>query len=259
MVRIAAELSSFDPLESYNQAVIVRNLRQRNQRINVSSAFWQSPALKKFAECPKSSLMLVKGTFQERGALRDAAVRVTEELKNLNITTIWAVRAQISDGATNTLNPLDVFKSLVAQALTTGGSAHSQKSTALSCTQLRTAATAKEWLEILGAALAEVCREIYIVLELDMLISSLSAPSSTDEIIALFNNLLEELTNRGKKSIVKVLIVTSRPWKPLPQATNVLVETMLTGRFPRAKPPSKDRRKQVGISSHRTVLRTMRR
>jgi hypothetical protein len=203
--------------------------------------------------------MLVKGTFQERGALRDAAVRVTEELKNLNITTIWAVRAQISDGATNTLNPLDVLKSLVAQALTTGGSAHSQKSTALSCTQLRTAATAKEWLEILGAALAEVCREIYIVLELDMLISSLSAPSSTDEIIALFNNLLEELTNRGKKSIVKVLIVTSRPWKPLPQATNVLVETMLTGRFPRAKPPSKDRRKQVGISSHRTVLRTMRR
>ena len=204
MVRIVAELSSFDPLESYNQAVIVRNLRRRNQRVNVSSAFWQSPTLKKFAECPKSSHMLVKGTFEERGALRDAAVRVTEELRNLNITTIWAVRAQISDRATNTPSPLDVLKSLVAQALTTSGSAHSQKSAALSCTQLRTAATAKEWLEILGAALAEVCREIYIVLELDMLISSLSAPSSTDEIIALFNNLLEELTNRGKKSIVKL-------------------------------------------------------
>ncbi|CAI9636955.1 unnamed protein product [Alternaria burnsii] len=210
MVRIAAELSSFDPLESYNQAVIVRNLRQRNQRVNVSSAFWQSPTLKKFAECPKSSLMLIKGTFQERGALRDAAVRVTEELKNLNITTIWAVRAQISDRATDTPNPLDILKSLVAQALTISGSAHSQKSTALSCTRLRTAATAKEWLEILGAALAEVCREIYMVLELDMLISSLSAPSSADEIIALFNNLLEKLTNRGKKSIVKVLIVTNK-------------------------------------------------
>lgn len=259
MVRIVAELSSFDPLESYNQAVIVRNLRRRNQRVNVSSAFWQSPTLKKFAECPKSSLMLVKGTFQERGAMRDAAVRVTEELKNLNITTIWAVRAQISDRATNTPSPLDVLKSLVAQALTTSGSAHSEKSTALSCTQLRTAATTKEWLEILGAALADVSREIYIVLELDIFMSSLSAPSSADEIIALFNNLLEELTNRGKKSIVKVLIVTSRPWKPLPQATNVFVETMLTGRFPRAKPPPKDRRKQVGTSSYRTVLRTRRR
>jgi hypothetical protein len=233
MVRVAAELSSFDPLESYSQAVMVRNLRRQNQRFNVSNAFWQSPTLKKFAESPEPSLMLVKGTFQERGALRDAAVRVTEELKSMNMTTIWAVNAQISDRATKSVNSLDVLKSLVAQALTSGDLAHSLKSTALSCTQLRTAATTKQWLEILGAALAGSCRETYIILELDILLSSLSTTSPTDEVIALFCNLLRELAGHGKKSLIKVFIITSRPWTPLPQATNIFVETMLTGQFPR--------------------------
>ncbi|KAH6875179.1 hypothetical protein BKA58DRAFT_437169 [Alternaria rosae] len=259
MVRIAAELSSFDPLESYSQAVMVRNLRRRTQQVNVPNAFWQSQTLKKFAESSEPSLMLIKGSFQERGALRDTAVRVAEELKSKNITTLWAVNAQLSDRATSIPNPLDILKSLAAQALTLGDSAHSQKSTALSCTQLRTATTAKEWLEILGATLENVCREVYIVLELDILISSVHATSSTDEVIALFCNLLKELTGRAKRSIVKVLIVTSRTWTPLSQATNVFVETMLTGPHPRAKPQAKLRRKQGDISMYKAALRTLRR
>ena len=203
--------------------------------------------------------MLVKGTLKERGALRDAAVRVTEELKIKNVTTIWAVNEQIPGQNNKTLNPLDVLKSVVAQALTLGSSAHSQKSTARSCTQLRTAATAKQWIGILGVALADLCRETYIVLELDILLSPVSATPSTDEVIALFSNLLTELARRGKKSPIKVLIVMSRPWKPLPHATNVFVETMLTGPFPRAKPLAKGRRKQGTTSSYRTALRKLRR
>lgn len=238
---------------------MVRNLRRRTQQVNILNAFWQSRTLKRFAEYSEPSLMLVKGTFQERGALRDAAVRVTEELKSKNITTLWAVNVQLSDRATRTPNALDILKSLAAQALTLGDTAHSQKSTALSCTQLRNATTAKEWLEILGATLENVCREVYIVVELDILISSVPATSSTDEVIALFCNLLKELKGRAKRSIAKVLIVTSRSWTPLSKTTNVFVETMLSGAPPRAKPQANLRRKQGGTSTYKAALRTLRR
>jgi hypothetical protein len=260
LVRIAAEPSSFDPLESYTQAVLIRNLRRQNQRTNIPSAFWQSPTLKKFADSPSSSLMLVKGTFQERAALRDTAVKVTEELKRKNIPTLRAVGARMPDPAARAPIPVDILKSLVAQALTLDDSSHSQKSTALSCTQLRTAATERQWFDILGAALANLCRDTYVVLELDALISPSSDNSSNSEVIALFSNLLKELTIRRSKSIVKVLIVTSKPLMYLPQATdNVFIQAIPGGHSPGVKQSLKQRRKQDSTFPYRPALRSSRR
>lgn len=252
MVRIAAELSSFDPLESYTQAVAIRNLRQHNQRANILSTFWQSPTLNKFANSLSSSLMLVKGTFQERAALYDTAVSVAEELKRKDIPTLWGVNARIPDPAARTLTPVDVLKSLVAQALTLDNSSHSQKSTALSCTQLRTAATERQWIDILGAALANLRREVYVVLELDILLSHSSESLSSSEVIGMFSALLEELTSRGGKSKIKVLIVTSRPLIALPATDNVLIQTIPSRHSPRAKQVLKQRHEQDSTSSYRS-------
>jgi hypothetical protein len=260
LVRIAAEPSSFDPQESYTQAVLIRNLRRQNQRINMPSTFWQSPTPKKFADSSTSSLMLVKGTFQERAALRDTAVKVTEELKRKNIPTLWAVDAQMPDPAARVSTPVDILKSLVAQALTLDDSSHSQKSTALSCTQLRTAATERQWFDILGAALANLRRETYVVLELDTLLSPSSENSSNREVIALFSDMLKELTNRRAKSIVKVLIITSGPLTYLPQATdNILIQVIPSGHSPGVKQSLRQRRKQDSTFPNRPTLRTLRR
>ncbi|KAH3914234.1 hypothetical protein HBH56_100600 [Parastagonospora nodorum] len=260
MVRITAEPSSFDPVESYNHAVVIRNLRRQNQRMNIPRTFWQSPTLKKFADSRISSMMFVKGTFQERAMLRDTAVRVTEELKRKNIPTLWAVKSRMPDSASKTPTPVDFLKSLVAQALTLDTSSHSQKSTSLSCTQLRTAATERQWIDILGAALANLYRETYVVLELDVLLSHSSENSSNSEVITLFADMLKELTIRGEKSIIKVLIVTSRTLLRLPQATdNILIHAIPSGHSLRVKQPLKQQRKRDITSSYRTTPKMWRR
>lgn len=234
----------------------MRNLRQRSQRIHMSSTFWQSPTLKKFADSPNSSLMLVKGTFQERWAMRDIAVRVTEELKRKHVPALWAVSTGIADRTTKAPNRTDVLKSLVAQALTLDDSAHSQKSTALSCTQLRTAATERQWFEILGSALANICRETYIIIELEVLISPFGDSLSHTEVIGLFSNLFAELVARGMKSVVKVLAFTCRPFISLPQTTENVLSTAIPSRpSPRVKQHAKHRSKQDRTSSYTGVPR----
>lgn len=262
MVSIAAQPSNFDPLESFNQAVLLRNLRQRTQRINIPETFWHSPRLKKFADSPDSSLMLVKGNFQGRGSLRDAAVRITEELHRKHIPTLWAVNTQ-SGGADNTkpATPNDILKSLVAQALKLNDSSQSQKSAALSCSALRTAATQNQWFDILGGALANLHGKIYIIIELELLTSHADNDnaSSSTEILRLFYKLFQELSSRGLASKIKVMVFTWRPFAAAaPSHASPNTQSITMPNKPIARPRTKmGTRKSQIEQSYRTTLRRL--
>ncbi|KAJ8106817.1 hypothetical protein OPT61_g9289 [Boeremia exigua] len=249
MVRIAADPSSFDPHESYNQAIIVRNLRQRS-RNQALSAFWHCAELKKLADAPSCSLMLVRSTFQERRTLRDTAVTITEELKRRKIPNLWAIGAQNLDTNTKAPAPNDILRSLIAQALVSRDSAHTQKSTALNCAQLHTTTTQKQRFDILGAALASICQQTYILLELESLVSLAGDNTPADELIEIFENLFRELQARGTKPIVKVLVFTCRPMVALPRASaNVLVAALPGKSSSRVRQPLKHQRKKIRLLS----------
>jgi hypothetical protein len=250
MIGIVVELSSFDPVESYNQAVLMRNLRRRSQRVDVPNTFWQSPLLKRFANSPQSCLILVRGTFQGRWTLRDIAVRVTEELHIKNIATLWAVNARKSDLAAKSITLIDNLRSLVAQALKLNGSQHSQKSATLCCTQLRTATTENQWFDILGAALSNFCKEMYILLELEPLMPPSGDYSQNSEIIELFDRLFRELAIRGSNLAVKVMVLTCMPLPSQLQGIgNVLSTTM-----PAISPLRPKQLPKQSKASHRSTL-----
>lgn len=256
MIGIAVEPSSFDPVESYNQAVLMRNLRQRSQRIDIPTTFWQSPTLTKFADSPESSLLLIKGTFQGRWSLRDAAVRTTGELQRRNIPALWAVNTRAPDSDNKSITPMAILKSLVAQALQLTNSSHSQKSTALSCTQLRTAVTKKQWFDILGAALAGLSREIYIILELELLVPPLGDPPNA-EILELFCSLFQELSRRGSSSAVKVMVFTWRPCTSASQVKGNISSITIPSR-PSPRPRQLPKRTQTSTqASYRSTLRRL--
>lgn len=150
---------------------------------------------------------------------------------------------------------MDILQSLVAQTLKLGSSHHSHKSAALSCAQLRTAITQREWFDVLGAALASLRREIYMIFELEALVSTAGNISENCDVLQLFINTFRELADRGTISVVKVMVFTYRLLGSSSQVTgNISSVAMPTSPLPKTRYVTKQRTRKAK-NSHKTTLR----
>ncbi|PSN67616.1 hypothetical protein BS50DRAFT_522257 [Corynespora cassiicola Philippines] len=210
MIGIAVTGLSFNHEESFQQALSIRKLRDHSQRNTVPKAFWKSPVLTTLANASTASLILIRGAFKGRWLLRDAAVKIAEELHRNHVATLWAVHASAINAHATSTTPLDILKSLVAQALQLQGSRSTQKSTALCCTQLRNAVSKKQWLDILGAALANCSNEVYVILELELVDPLSGTNMSSSDVLELLCKLVQELAIRKPNLAVKIMIFTCR-------------------------------------------------
>lgn len=214
MVRIVSSVPLSEPMESFRHGLLMRKRRQMQNKIDIPQAFWKSSALQSFSSSQSSSLVLVKGNFRSRFSLRDAAVIITEELHQKNVPVLWAVRTVTPHSSTDRVSPSDVVKSLVAQALRLSSPSHSQKLVALSCARLQTASTEAEWFQVLASALEGLCREIYIMLDFDILMRPSREELVGTQILDLFFDLFQELSKKGLGHRVKVMIFTYGPSSP---------------------------------------------
>lgn len=211
MIDIVSETSSPNPIESLNYGIVMRKRRQMQHKLHIPKIFWRSPALQKFSDSQSSSLIVIKGSFRSRYSLRDAAVVVTEELQRKSIPVLWAVQTGTQNTANEHSTSTDVLKSLVAQALRLGSSIASEKVSSITCTRLRTTFDQRDWFQVLGSAIEQFQQQVYIMLDLELLLQPALDEQPDSQIFELFFNLFQELSNRSLGTSLKVMVFTYRP------------------------------------------------
>ena len=210
VIEIISDYAPNEPNVAYQYGAWMRKRRQMQNRIQTARSFWHSPDLRMFSESLHSSLLVVKGTFQSRYCLRDVAFRVAEELHRKGSPILWAVQTGLQDRVSERKAVHDVLKSFVAQALRLCPPTSSEKAMAISCAQLHTTTSEKEWFDVLGSAIERLKQQVYILLDLEIIMQP-AIDEQCVQVFELFMELFQQLSQRGVRTNVKVIVLTYRP------------------------------------------------
>jgi hypothetical protein len=208
MMSFVSDSNMPDPTQSFQHGLFMCKRLRSQGKIGIPSSFWHSPNLMKFSTSGHSDLVIIKGIFQLRQAVRNVAVTVTEELRRANVAVLWAVKIEMGKEQNHRPLPKDILKSLVAQALRLTQSGQSEKSMALNCARLHTADSDMEWIGILVSVLAGLNQTVYLALDLEIFRDGLLIDSHTTRVLSMFTSLINELSSRASSTKVKIIFFT---------------------------------------------------
>ncbi|CAI4219832.1 unnamed protein product [Parascedosporium putredinis] len=167
-----------------------------------------SQILTKWSHDAGSDMTLVKGSFQSRLVVRDFAIGVIEQLQTAQVPVLWVLkspRATEEEGVRMT--PVELLEHLSAQAISQNPTLRSEKGMALSCKQVMSAKTEREWFQVLEAALDGLGPHVYLVIDLDAV--GRQPRSSLDfNLYGYFMAYFESRLSRGLQGRVKVLLTS---------------------------------------------------
>ncbi|TDZ14432.1 hypothetical protein Cob_v012568 [Colletotrichum orbiculare MAFF 240422] len=107
-----------DPETCYKYHVFSRNRRISGRGRNTSTnQFWLSPKLTEWSSSSTSSLIILKGPFSVREALRDFGVDVLQTLKTAGVPTLWALPGLGNSRQNAMATASELMKYLTYQAL----------------------------------------------------------------------------------------------------------------------------------------------
>ena len=193
-----------DPETSYRFGVVIRNKHQRG--LNRTPKFWLTPMLKDWTTSKSSSLIVVKGSYATRSQAGDFGVNVIEAVRSASIPVLWALHDN-SKSVCETISTVDLFKSLVQQAIRVNRTFQSEKLCTRSCTRIQSARDEKEWLDIFGSVLVGLPL-VYIVVNLESLGRNPLAMTEQFSWPLAFLSLFQSLSSRGIATIVKIVLIT---------------------------------------------------
>jgi hypothetical protein len=190
-----------DP-EKSRQFYASRRNRQRHCNNQVISSCIEK--LQDWAEEQSSSVISLCGSFQTRHHTRDLAVDIIGEVAAHNMPVAWALQSR--DAPSSDYTTADVLKQIISQLLQHNHTMLNERSAALSAARFHSATTEKQFFGLLGSVL-EGLNSVYIVIDVEVLVSALETESSWSE---AFTILFEGLEQRNIKTNVKVAFVSFR-------------------------------------------------
>lgn len=186
----------------------MKNRRARSSQQITTNHFWNSPRLRKWSHDAGSDMTLVKGSYQSRLIVRDFAIGVIEQLQTAQVPILWVLknpRATEEEGVR--MAPVELLKHLSVQAISQNPTLRSEKGMALSCRQVKSAKTEREWFQVLEAALDGLGPHVYLVIDLDAV--GRQPWSSLDfNLYHYFMAYFESRLSRGLQGRVKVLLTS---------------------------------------------------
>ena len=194
--------------DSFRYYVLMRNKRALTLKSRVANPFWYSPKIQAWSKAQYSSLSIVRGTFQARFDVRDFCVNVIEELHRAQIAVLWVMKMSGEKATMQNVSTVDLLKHLILQALRQSPATQTEKSMALSCTKVQSLCTEKEWFQLLESVLADFPNDVYIVIDLEAITSNFLPLPGTFSWPSAFQSLFENLSVRGLKTRVKVLLIS---------------------------------------------------
>ncbi|KAI1496447.1 hypothetical protein F5X99DRAFT_72715 [Biscogniauxia marginata] len=220
------ELPIWDPMKAFQYHRNLRSRRSHNSFRPLSDRFWHSPKLRKWFASQESDICIIMGNFQSRFSLRNFCVDVIEQLNSSQVPVLLALRVTQENSPSTAISSVDLLAYLVRQALHVSQSIQTEKSMSLSCARVHSARSEKEWFQNLEAVLSAIGRQIYLVIDLEMLdrdLCSLDSFSWLSSFLDFFTKLNEHcMTTR-----VKVLLISYGPELPFRLSNNQYSEFVI--------------------------------
>ena len=187
-----------DHTSSLRAAMALRDRHRASLKPN-NTAFWMSSKLRDWDVSSASSAILLKATFRQRLEIREFCASVVEQLIDNKVISLWVLR----DSREYSL--LEVFKSLILQALSLDHSSHTDMQFSFQLRKFLDARFDNDFMNILGDVLQHF-KLVYIVADT----GAMSADDAARCRVYL-HQLSERLAERRAQTVVKVIMSSYGP------------------------------------------------
>lgn len=186
---------------------------------------------------------MVRGTSYNRFEVRDFCVRSIYLLQKALMPVVWVLK-NTESRQQGTFSSVDLIKALISQVIRINTTVQHESNLALGCTKFRIAEKEDDWFKLLGSVLAGLS-QIFIIIDLEMF--CLRDQQSAQRWPSALTDVFEEMSQRGIRTIVKVILVSygSKAFKNMTgNGFRDLKDHVIQVRAIRSRPRSKrDRRK----------------
>ncbi|KAG7044366.1 nacht domain protein [Colletotrichum scovillei] len=218
-----------DPEKCYKYHLMCRNRRVSGRGVVTSTnQFWLSPRLTKWSSSHRSSLVIIKGSFNVRSAMVDFGIDIIQTLESAEVPTLWALPSLDRSKHASMSTAVDLIKYLTYQALRLSASLKTEKELSSRYSQFHTTLKPKDWLKLLGQAVRSLGTNTYIIVDLATVLSSLDQADDfhlIDELCIM----LDDASMEGLKVKI-VLLLYEAEWLRMAaksdSAESVLVKSM---------------------------------
>jgi hypothetical protein len=163
---------------------------------------------------------MINGTHKLRFQIKDFCTNSISVLQDSGIPVIWAMKTLEPEGIRNTgpeettkkgsggkVSTIEILKYLVSQAIRVNKSIHTDAALAPRLKAYLGATTEQEWFNILASILQGIPL-LYIIIDIEVLDSSIAEPSSPFSWPSSFLKIFKELKERGINTVIKVALVS---------------------------------------------------
>lgn len=200
---LSAFSSSFqDPNKCYQRQLLLRKRRAVGIATGAqTNEFWMSADLKHFATSHDPGMVIVRGPFNLRSAIKDFGVDAIRALIRSDIPTVWALEGADKEQA-NWRNA-DLLKYLTWQVL---GKCDLTEKMSKRYTQFQTAQTPKEWMAFFKEVVRHIGGQLYLVVDL----AAIQAPLISADGFNIIRELSAMITEKGEEvaTMLKIIIIS---------------------------------------------------
>ncbi len=198
-----------DPMKCLEHCIFIS--RRRLQRKSGAAAadenqFWLHPKFTRWKSQQGPALIMVKGDYKHRFAVRYFCASIIQILRKNNVPVIWALKA-LDPKMAQSLCAVDLIKNPVCQALRLNISLHTQRSLALSCAQFGAADTPEQWFDLLATVIATL-PELYILVDIEAVDTAYANSIHGFSRISAFLAIFQSLHSRQHMIKLKVVLVS---------------------------------------------------
>ena len=196
-----------DPMQSYRYHHFMRARRtSRNQRLT-GDMLWYTPKVQRWLSTGQSAIVILKGNFRSRLAIRDFCIGTVDKLRSADIPVIWALSAASPNSTGQKRTSIDLLKYMTFQAISVNQKLRNEKSMALSCRQCHSASTEKEWFQLFQQVLVGNNSRVYLLLDMGLIDDAFGSPESFSWLSAFLESF-QTISDRGLNMTIKVLLLT---------------------------------------------------
>ncbi|KAE8452953.1 hypothetical protein EG329_012140 [Mollisiaceae sp. DMI_Dod_QoI] len=251
IINFVSKIPLLDPVKSFQESLFMRKRRLIKSSNHKADFSWLISHLQSWSSATRSFLIIVQGTFRSRFEMKDLSTDLVQLFRNSRVSVLWALNVgPSSDDMEKKPSSIDLLKSLTSQALRLPEINPTEAFVASSCARFQRATTEDDWLSLLGSVLAGL-NEVYIVIDIEMLSSSLAELSEDFSWPLALIKLFQELRRRGSATLVKVAMITYGFSVGVPGAAQEEVEKwILSVRSPLKAVPPRNKREAVRRRKH---------
>lgn len=201
---LSAFSSSFrDPYEGYQRQLLLRKRRAVGIATGAqTNEFWMSADLKHFATSHDSGMVIVRGPFSLRSAIKDFGIDAIRALIRSNIPTVWALEGVDKEQAS--WSSTDLLKYLTWQAL--GKCSLTEKQMSMRYSRFQTAQTPNEWMTFFKEVVQYIGGQLYLVVDLAAIQASLISADGFNIIRELGEMIAEKREEIA--TMLKIIIIS---------------------------------------------------